>query len=257
MMRTAFLRIMPAALALCAAVPAAAQDAGGRFVVRGSIRDAATGAPIELAWLDLPEKPAQVRTDAAGGFRLPPLYPGEYTLYVSRYGYAQMRLRINVVADDSITLRMTATPLMLAGITATQRRALGSMRGGLRMVRLADFYRRAERSPSGRFITRQTIEEKRPVVFTDLLYGIPGVRVEFGPTGKYITVNRAFGSFADRDCSLRYFLDGMPLQVDGPPDVYFPVQMIEGVEVYQGNVPALFGGGSSDCGVVAVWSKLR
>lgn len=250
---------MPAVLAVLAAAPAAAQDAGGapRYVVRGSIRDAATGAPVDMAWLDLPEKPAQVRTDASGAFRLPPLYPGEYTLNVSRYGYAQMRLRINVVADDSITLRMTATPLMLAGITATQRNALAGMRGGLRLVRLADFYRRAERSPSGRFITRRTIEEKRPVVFTDLFYGIPGVRVENGPTGRYITVNRAFGSFSDRDCSLRYFLDGMPFQVDGPPDVYFPVPMIEGVEVYQGNVPALFGGGNQDCGVVAVWSKLR
>jgi hypothetical protein len=123
-------------------------------------------------------------------------------------------------------------------------------------------FRARQASGLGFYITRADIERRHPGSVSDLLAGIPGVRLESSSVNgmrRAVYMSRALSG--PRDCPAQIFIDGFHwnrgsgygLVID---DAVSP-EAIEGIEVYRGlsSVPAEFLTPDSHCGVIAIWTK--
>ncbi len=105
-----------AAVALIA-VCATAVHAQGPQIVRGVVRDSASGQPLAGALVELRSATdrATDRTDEEGNFRIPRVAPGSYELSVLRIGFAEARRRVEVGSrDPAIEVRMRPIPQRLS-----------------------------------------------------------------------------------------------------------------------------------------------
>lgn len=92
------------ALSLGRAVPALAQDAFAG--VTGTVRDAATHAPVPSALVFVEGTPTlRATTDSAGVYRLARVPPGPQTLRVQRIGYAPGRVALVVPGAGTVVTR--------------------------------------------------------------------------------------------------------------------------------------------------------
>lgn len=110
-------RVPFAALALVlAAAPLAAQ----RAEVAGQVVDAGTRAPLAAAVIEIPGSGVEVLTGQDGHFQFR-LRPGSYGLTVSRMGYEDLLLTVEVAGEsaDLGTIALRADPVMLEAIEAT------------------------------------------------------------------------------------------------------------------------------------------
>jgi hypothetical protein len=106
--------------------------AAAQAVVVGRVTDAATGAPVRGAVVQLEGAPAGVVSDSAGRYLLMGVAPGPQVLRADHLAYATTRLGINVPARGTLEqdLQMAETALRLQGIAVTADRA-GRARGEL------------------------------------------------------------------------------------------------------------------------------
>jgi hypothetical protein len=113
------------------------------------------------------------------------------------------------------------------------------------------FYDRRGRS-SGHFVSRQQIDDQHPLVSSEILRRIPGVRLLRGRNG--------LTAIARANCPFRFVIDGVRTGPDYTIDL-IPTMDIEGLEIYLGpsQVPGEFSGLGSDiggtCGVIVVWTR--
>ena len=258
----------------------------GAQIVRGIVVDAVTGAPVEGAglWvLDADGKPlgSGVLSGDSGVFALQLPKPGAYRLRVARLGYAALTTDSLVLAQgEMVALRIALEEraVSLGAVQITERTALPGtgMLDGFELRRLRGI---------GRFITRADIEQRAPLVFLDLIAGVPGVRIIPVSQGRHLVkmnraapvlrresrpaeINEVLGEEADiiaeNNCPIIYYLDGVRLNntsdrtLDKVEVIYrLPVELIEGIEIYRGasELPAEFGGADARCGVVVVWTR--
>lgn len=190
--------------------------------------------------------------DARGEVRVEGLGPGGHRASVTLLDRVprSVRLELSPGEERDVLVLMEPVAVGLRGITAAAR-------ARSRDARIEDFYRRAQHSALGRFVTRAQIEEKSVIHFTDIFRGVPGVMVASGPLGETIRSVRALSMIqGSADCPPEFFVDGFPYHLDGSSlNAQFPVAEIEGVEMYFGNVPAQWGGSKALCGVVLVWTR--
>ena len=266
--------------------PALAAPSLGAQVVRGVVIDAGTQAPVAGAglWL-LDARGRPVGTGAVSGdsghFAVQLPKAGTWRLRVARLGYGAVITDSIVVAvgearEVRIALEQRATALGAVEIT---ERTIAPGTGGL-----AGFELRRLRG-MGKFITRADIEQRAPLVFLDLVGGVPGVRIIAVSQGRHIVkmtratpmlrgasrpveLNEVLGEeagiIAENDCPVIFYLDGVRLNNSGDRSldrveaIYrLPVELIEAVEIYRGasELPAEFGGSDARCGVVVVWTR--
>jgi hypothetical protein len=216
--------------------------------VSGRLLDAATAQPIAagtMALLSDGTAVATVVTDTAGRFVLNAGRSGSYRLRAERIGYRTAEtLPLDLTEGDTVMVefRLSVDAVAMNPITVTghSRRPAGQLGG---------FYDRMRSGIGGAFITREEIEERRPIDTTDLLRTIPGVFVTAGARGG--TIVRVRG-----DCSPRVFLDGLPIQLMGMSiDNLVRPMDLEGIEVYRGpaELPAQFAHGA--CGAIVLWTR--
>jgi vitamin B12 transporter len=202
---------------LLLASPLAAQFPGE---LAGTVRDAATGASVEAASVELAGSPAATRTDAAGAFRLRGLEPGEYRVLVRRAGYAAREVAAEARNGTITRLAISIHPLPVA----------------LAPLRVA-----AESAPAaGGTLTRAQIEASGARTAAEVVERVPGVVVRgTGPTGaKTVSIR---GSAADEVLVL---VDGVALNdpVSGEADLAtVPAGAIERVTVLPGARTARYG----------------
>lgn len=119
-------------------------------------------------------------------------------------------------------------------------------------------FERRRRIGAGRFITRADILRRKPVRVQDLVAELPGVLIS--PDGELVTYGRRGGPMG---CPLSVVWDGIPapgfdLNAISPDEV-------QGIEVYSGFMPLeynflvpqpfWFGGASSSCGALLIWTQ--
>jgi hypothetical protein len=129
----------------------------------------------------------------------------------------------------------------------------------------AGFYDR-QRISTGRFYTREQIEQRMALRPSHVLQGIPGLRfAATHGTGQAIW----FRMFEKRGqdgrvipCGPRLFVDGVLVHTGGLDnplliDEFINVNDIAGIEVYRGavEVPPQYSGAESMCGVLVIWRR--
>lgn len=108
--------LLPLAVLLCAATPAAAQTLHGRAVERETLR------PLSAAFVVMVdaagEAVAAARTDSAGAFSVTAPVPGTFALAVQRTGFQRTLTRsLSLDADESVALDVRMSPRKQAAET--------------------------------------------------------------------------------------------------------------------------------------------
>lgn len=228
-------------------VGSSADPANAQFV-RGSVIEAPSGAPISgAAVLLLDERDRgilEVLSDDQGQFVLSLPSPGTYRLSVTRIGYNPARSGLFEAASanaPAVEVSLTVKPVALDSLEILSTPRVP------RLERLG-FYKRKEIG-WGYFINREEIRERHPTWVTDLIRGLPGVRIAYDelgvPKGAYL-----------RNCLLSVVLDGVPVTVD--PNTLVHPSEIEGMEVYPSvvGVPAQYRRGlAGPCGTILIWTR--
>lgn len=224
----------------------------GTGIVRGIVTDAG-GDPIESAQVRLVGSGVAVRTPADGTFNFT-LPPGSHVVDIRRLGYAPARLIADVQYDRDLiaSVRLEMVPQQLASMVIAEEQ--GTSAGA------APGFAERRRRMNGVFVDRQRIDRARPMQLTDLLRGVPGIRLL--PIRAFIGVTYVpqmlRASSLGARCPMSYYVDGMefePYEQDINADIR-PAE-IEAIEVYQpSQVPAQFSSSrSAQCGVMVIWTR--
>ena len=245
------LRQMTVAFVCIAAIPAAlvGQRAQAR-VIRGNVVDS-TGAPIAYSNI-LVDNWTRLVADDSGRFTVNVDSGRVLNMTVRRLGYRERSVALTIAQDTTLVITLAHIPQTLAG-----QEIMGENR--MRSLEIHGFYRRlTEREAgagSGYFITPEEIEQRRPFRATQLLEGVPGIRM-----------NRA-GVFwvplgLDR-CPMTVYLDRLrvnSLSNRGSPvfiDEIVTSTALAGMEIYTSAVkaPPEFQALNGTCGVILLWTK--
>jgi hypothetical protein len=232
--------------------------------VQGTVLDHATNEPLEgvtvVARDAFGDVLARRTTGPSGEFAFEVRNRPGIRLRAGRIGYQEVDTPYLSFENRDlfvIELHLDTEAVPLAPLTVVARSA------SVRSPVLGGFDRRAE-GGFGWYFTRTEIEEIGPMMVSDLLGRVPGVRLESGGRSGHrrtVTMARATVGPGGGPCPVQIFLDGrqitrgsvMEVAVD---DLVTP-EAVEGIEVYRGlsTVPAEFLTPESRCGVVAIWTR--
>lgn len=221
--RTALLRLLLTALAVCLAPASLAAQQAGTII--GRVTDSGTGAPIGTALVTVAETGVRSTSDAQGRFRIGRVEAGSYTLNVTAIGYRSTERTITVAGGERVSLAVTleVKPIELGGL------AVNVLRPDLR--------------PEGR-LEQDRIREANPRDPGELLRSIPGVAaVRRGPLGLDPVVRglreTEVGSYID---GARRFPAG-PARMDSPLTHVDPLAF-DNVQVAKGPYALTWGAGN-------------
>ncbi|HEV8383154.1 MAG TPA: TonB-dependent receptor [Gemmatimonadales bacterium] len=235
-------------------------------VLAGTVVDSATGQPIVGAHILLLDsagttlKTVVTSPDGQFTFRIPHL--GEYRLLISRIGYPislSKPFLFSSAFTARVALSLPSNPITLDTIIVVAR----EIERRLTYLVDAGFYQRRHEG-FGHFLTRDEIDKRDPLILSDLLKGMSGVRVNCtGARRCAVTMRAANTMFFRGKCNPSVVLDGVLLQPGGTggsglslDDLVNPFN-IEALEVYPGpeGVPVQYSGYLSPCGAILVWSR--
>ena len=195
---------------------------------------------------------AEVETDSAGRFRVMVTAQAAIAgaegvrLAARRLGFAPDTVVVaggGDAAPVALVLRRVAVPVPVVVVTGRRH-----LRGPL-----AGFYARRQRG-QGRFFTFEEIDRMGTPRLSDLLRGVPGLRIEPRRGGRSTMRIRGAAS------PPLVWMDGAPLGTTELDFDAFDARTFAGVEVYAGpaTVPPEFGGGqrtSTAGGTIVLWSR--
>ena len=222
-------------------------DAEAQVVVTGVETNMPVGgAEVELLAEDLRGSIRTV-TDTLGFFSLTAPRAGVFGLRVRHPAYLPYDAEgIEVGQEEAVTLeiRLGKNVIPLEPLVVTAR--VNST--------MAGFHERRTRGAFATFLTREEIEARAAGRTTDLLRGLPGVRINFQRwgVGPAIEMQGGFGT-----CEPTVYVDGVraPQAPGSMLDDFLTPDRIEGVEVYTSfsTAPAEFISGT--CGVILFWTR--
>jgi hypothetical protein len=242
-------------------------------IVRGFVTDATTGLPLSNVTVAVDGAALSSQTGAAGLFELQGVPLGAVTLSALRMGYSPIQFTVDIHEGGlyQISIGQIAMHPLPLHLDPVQVEATPS----LTRRRLAEFELRREAS-AGSFITREEfLKMGNPVVPTDVLKRMFGVRVVRNPAAmsgggstyaRWLVRMRRTESRASfqrakerAGCPPLFFLDGRYMGTVDESDVdqVLSVHEIEAVEAYgsAATIPAQFNRTGSACGVIAFWTR--
>lgn len=249
-------------------------------VVQGAVLDATSGRPVGAAMVELVDSMggavASAHTGTRGLFMLRAPSPGRYRVRARSIGYADFTsdpFAISEAQEAWAEVRLGVSPVPVEPLEAVAE-------GRVEELQKVGFYRRLHQG-TGLFLQREEIEEKKASLVTELLYGLPGVRVfpTDAASGEYDVIMRGArtrrlvnaGAQAEKGapCFPTVVLDGLVVRRGGYGDArtmetgrwneLVPPAQVEAIEVYpSGNgLPVQYGGMTSPCGAILIWTRWR
>lgn len=217
-----------------AAAPTAVQHPA---TLLGRVTDAATGAPLEGAHIELDGVDQATSTDASGSFRFRALEPGRYTVRVTRLGYRTLTTTVELANGRTtrLDLALDAEALPIAAIDVV---APDTRRG---------------QQPGATTLTRADIERSGARTAGELIRAVPGVTVRSTTTGGPETVSIR-GSSAG---AVLVLLDGVAINdpVTGEADLSgVRASAIESVTVLPGARSSRYGP-RAEAGVILIETR--
>lgn len=271
-------RIM-APLALVASLLTAPGARAQQVELRGSVKDS-VGGPIAYANAQVNDG-VRVVSDDSGRFVLRVDRSRPFTLEIRRIGWRPFRERVEIRGDTTlaITLEPIAQRLQEARIAAG---------GARRSLDVNGFYRRmADREKgilNGHFITEEEVDRRKPHRITQMLEGLPSVRVMRYNTSN-ATQRAGIDPMVERtsclsghdpvcnvpvgvgNCPMTVYVDGRRINalnrvhpdrayafnVDG----YALPTAVAGIEVYTSatRLPPEYQPLNGRCGAILIWTK--
>ena len=240
--------------------------------VRGRLVDDQSGDPVPSANVALllgtlgSQVISRFVTDELGAFVLAAKGGGRFRIKADRIGYEEVTSPpFDLVRPDTldVELRMSVEAVPLAPLTVvSDREPLLLTRG----YEIGGFIEREytygpEGLGMGTFLVREDWEHRSPVLMSELLRGVRGLRID-GPTVRMRTTSIG----EPKGCLPEWYLDGQHIRFrvyDFNPhvrgesinDLISPAS-IAAVEVYHGNAkpPQFMDMGRHPCGAIVLWS---
>mgnify|MGYP003069805796 FL=1 len=182
------------------------------------------GTPLSLVTIAVENTTSGTYTDDNGRYSLK-VSPGKCTLVVSLIGYQTVKSTSNIQQNKTLNFTLEESAVTLNSVEVYGKTQTQKVKEGVFSVNALDI---------------------KPIVnslnnLNDLVNRTTGIKVrEEGGVGSDfdLSINGLSGN------SIRYFLDGMPLDTKGSGVslANLPVNIIDRIEIYKGVVPAKFGG---------------
>ncbi|MDB4877193.1 MAG: TonB family protein [Gemmatimonadetes bacterium] len=224
---------------------AAAQGKTG--AVSGLVKDE-LGHPVPNVEVTVLKTSATVRTDTAGEFILSKIPAGNLDISFRRLAFEPVLLMMQVTANDTTEVEITLT-VVAQKLTGVVVLADPEHR------RILEAFESRRRQGIGHFITRYQIEQRHPMLLSDMLRMIPGTRLYSGENGR---VSLRFARSGAANCPPQFFVDG--IQAMGFTIDEMPPGDVEGVELYAGaaGLPPEYNRLHStvNCGTVVIWTRI-
>ena len=192
------------------------------FKLTGVVKDT-QGEPIFAAAVAIKNTSNGSYTDEQGKYALS-VAQGEYTLVVSMMGYEPQERKVSVRADQRVDFVLKENAVNLESVQVYGKSKAQQLREGAYAVNAMNIKPLVNTTQSLNTIVNKTTGVK--------------VREEGGVGSDYdLSINGLSGN------SIRYFLDGMPLDSKGTGVTLanLPTNIIERIEVYKGVIPAHLG----------------
>lgn len=189
------------------------------YTLSGKVSDR-SGEPITYATITIQENRTVIPTDGDGCFKLK-LKPGVYEGVVSAIGYKTGGFRVKLNKDTEVEIVLDEDAVQLSGVNVYGKSTARRLEEGAFSVNAVEI----------------TPNLNRMVTLNDIVDRTAGVKVrrEGGAGSDFdLTINGMSGN------SIRYFIDGVPLESKGTGLTLdnVPLNMVERVELYKGVVPS-------------------
>ncbi len=206
-------------LLVCMFVSATAQN---KLTLSGVVKDTG-GEPLVAVAVSIKNTATGAYTDAKGRYTLS-VETGEYTLVVSMMGYETQERKIDVKNHQKLNFVLKESSVNLDAVQVYGKSKSQQIREGAYAVNALNVKSMVNTTMSLNNIVNKTT----------------GVRVrEEGGVGSDfdLSINGMSGN------SIRYFLDGMPLDTKGTGVTLanLPTNIIDRIEIYKGVIPAYLG----------------
>jgi 5-hydroxyisourate hydrolase-like protein (transthyretin family) len=238
-----------------------ASDATAQTLLRIHVIDAQTGAGVRAARVAVQSDAAlpTATTDSLGRVNVQVGKAGVYYLTVVAAAYLQQRLELNLdgAGPEDVEVKLAPDPIRLPSVTAekTARNARLEQNG---------FYERTQHN-RGYFLNEEDIEKRNQRRLSDLLSGVPGIRMTTAPGGGmavFFQGNETLSRGGVSYCGPRVILNGVEMDRPDttkptPIDNIVPPSDLLAIEIYRrpSQLPPRFGGAMSACGVIVLWTK--
>ena len=214
----------------------------GRVVLEGSATNA--GSRVEVVGTD------QVAlTNDKGEFTMTKLPSGSHVLLARHLGFGAQMVAVDLSSREAqrVTVKLPKFVAMIEPVVVNARRAASLDRVGFSQRKMTG---------NGFYIGPDQLKNGHPQYLTDILRGVPGLRVSSSPEGDVVSSSRGVGG---GDC-VQYFVDDMPWQSAEPGDInsFVNANEVVAVEVYQGsNAPAQYSRGMGSCTTIVLWTRFK
>jgi hypothetical protein len=214
----------------------------------GRVVEYDTGRPVTAATVRLRGTPLTQITPPDGKFKFASVPPGAYEVDVQHVGYRTVNdsVVLEMGTNMDVTVRLAPNVIPLDPLVITVR--------SLTLERYG-FYERQQRG-LGSYITRDEIERRPPILASELLRSVAGIRLVRRSAGV------GFAPVGRGNCGFRYVLNGARVGPGFEIDDIAP-EWIEAIEVYRGpsTLPVEFTPFTNDvrasCGVIVIWTRNR
>lgn len=219
--------------------------ATGAATLQGRVVSGMSGAPLSDATVEIEDLRKGAITDAEGRFTISGLPAGELLVSVRHVGFEEktvpLELEAGTVTDATLLLSETVLRVEAIDVTVEQTAPV---------AKLEEFERRRSMG-LGHFIGPEEVEDQQPDRSSDLLRGVPGLRVSPSSYGNS-TVEMVRRS---PPCEPTVFIDGLEVP-GGQIDDINPMDVLA-VEIYRGSseIPVVYARTAGRCGAILVWTR--